>query len=68
MATVGRSRCSSGIYRSENVGDDWIDISEGLPSRFGFSLAAHPHDGNTIYVIPAAAGKCCLIPGGTLAI
>jgi len=41
-----------GVYRSENAGDDWIDLCEGLPSRFGFPLAVHPHDGDTIYVIP----------------
>ena len=34
-----------GMYRSENAGDDWTDISEGLPSRFGFPLAVHPYDG-----------------------
>ncbi|HEX9653311.1 MAG TPA: exo-alpha-sialidase [bacterium] len=41
-----------GVYRSENAGRDWIDISEGLPSRFGFPLQIHPHDPDTIYVIP----------------
>ena len=41
-----------GVYRSENSGRDWIDISEGLPSRFGFPLTIHPHDPDTIYVIP----------------
>ncbi len=40
-----------GIYRSDNQGDDWIDIGEGkLPSRFGFPIAVHPHDPKTIYV------------------
>ena len=40
-----------GIYRSDNLGDDWIDIGEGrLPSRFGFPIAVHPHDPRTIYV------------------
>ncbi len=34
-----------GVYRSDNCGDDWIDIGEGrLPSRFGFPMAVHPHD------------------------
>jgi len=41
-----------GVYRSDNEGKDWIDISEGLPSRFGFPLQVHPHDPDTIYVIP----------------
>jgi photosystem II stability/assembly factor-like uncharacterized protein len=41
-----------GVYRSDNGGTDWIDINEGLPSRFGFPLQIHPHDTDTIYVIP----------------
>jgi hypothetical protein len=41
-----------GVYRSDNAGDDWIDIGEGkLPSRFGFPIAVHPHDPETIYVV-----------------
>jgi photosystem II stability/assembly factor-like uncharacterized protein len=42
----------AGQYRSGNGGRDWIDISEGLPSRFGFPLLVHPHDDDTVYVIP----------------
>jgi len=57
-----------GVYRSENAGDDWIDISEGLPSRFGFPLAVHPHDSDTIYVIPEESDECRLAPGGALCI
>lgn len=41
-----------GVYRSDNAGKEWIDISDGLPSRFGFPLQVHPHDPATIYVIP----------------
>lgn len=41
-----------GVYRSDNGGQDWIDIGEGrLPSRFGFPIAVHPHDPNTVYVV-----------------
>jgi hypothetical protein len=41
-----------GVYRSDNNGDDWIDIGEGrLPSRFGFPIAVHPHDPQTIYIV-----------------
>ena len=41
-----------GIYRSDNRGDDWIDIGEDkLPSRFGFPIVVHPHDPKTIYVM-----------------
>ena len=41
-----------GVYRSDDEGKQWIDISEGLPSRFGFPLQIHPHDPDTIYVVP----------------
>lgn len=41
-----------GVYRSDNEGREWVDISKGLPSRFGFPLQMHPHDPDTIYVIP----------------
>jgi len=41
-----------GVYRSEDGGENWIDISEGLPSRFGFAAAIHPHHDETFYVIP----------------
>ena len=41
-----------GIYRSDDEGKQWTDISEGLPSRFGFPVQIHPHDPDTIYVVP----------------
>ncbi|HSB01437.1 MAG TPA: hypothetical protein VLE49_12360, partial [Anaerolineales bacterium] len=40
-----------GVYRSDNYGEDWIDIGDGkLPSRFGFPIAVHPTDPRTVYV------------------
>ena len=41
-----------GVYRSDDEGANWVDISEGLPSRFGFPLRIHPRDPDTVYVIP----------------
>ena len=41
-----------GVYRSDDGGATWTDISAGLPSRFGFVLGLHPHDPQTIYVVP----------------
>jgi len=41
-----------GVYRSDDAGDAWIDIGEGrLPSRFGFPIAVHPHEPETVYVV-----------------
>ncbi len=41
-----------GVYRSDDGGNEWIDISDGLPSRFGLAATAHPHDPDTFYVLP----------------
>lgn len=57
-----------GVYRSDNAGDDWIDISDGLPSRFGFPIAVHPHDGDTVYVIPEESDQYRVTPDGAFRI
>ncbi len=44
-----------GMYRSDDGGDSWIDIHEGLPSEFGFPLVAHPQRADTAYLIPLTA-------------
>jgi hypothetical protein len=41
-----------GVYRSANAGDTWQEITAGLPSDFGFPLAIHPRQPETIFVIP----------------
>jgi len=43
-----------GVYRSDDGGKDWTDISPGLPSEFGFPMVVDPNDAKTIYVIPHA--------------
>jgi hypothetical protein len=58
-----------GIYRSDNRGDDWIDIGEDrLPSRFGFPIAVHPHDPKTIYVILEESDEYRMSVGGQFAV
>ena len=41
-----------GVYRSDDAGASWIEITPGLPSQFGFPLVVHPRDPRSIYVIP----------------
>jgi photosystem II stability/assembly factor-like uncharacterized protein len=53
-----------GVYRSEDGGDSWIDISEGLPSRFGFPLAVDPNQGDTIFVIPEEGAEARVTSDG----
>jgi photosystem II stability/assembly factor-like uncharacterized protein len=40
-----------GVYRSSDAAENWVEISKGLPSTFGFPLATHPHDSERFYVI-----------------
>ena len=41
-----------GVFRSDSAGEIWVDITGGLPSRFGFVLGLHSQDPDTIYVLP----------------
>ena len=41
-----------GVWRSDDAGRTWHDITAGLPSTFGFPLWAHPHDAQTIWTLP----------------
>ncbi len=56
-----------GVLRSDDHGHTWRSISKGLPSDFGFPIAVHPHDPDTVYVVPLEpATRTC--PGGTPAV
>lgn len=57
-----------GVYRSDSAGDTWVDICRGLPSRFGFPIAVHPHDPKTIWVIPMVSDQMRVCPNGCLAV
>ena len=46
----------------------WTEISEGLPTEFGFAAAAHPHDRDTFYVIPLDPGHGRIMPEGRAAV
>lgn len=41
-----------GVYRTADGGQNWEWINEGLPSTFGFPIAAHPRDPRQVYVLP----------------
>ncbi|MBM3463643.1 MAG: hypothetical protein FJX76_16210 [Armatimonadetes bacterium] len=53
-----------GVYRSDNGGLEWRTIEEGLPAVFGFPIAVHPHQPDTIYVIPEKADSERVTPEG----
>lgn len=41
-----------GTYRSRDGGRSWAEITAGLPSSFGFPIAVHPREPETVYVVP----------------
>lgn len=41
-----------GTYRSDDRGESWIEITDGLPSDFGYALALDTSDPDVVYVIP----------------
>ena len=57
-----------GVYRSDDAGETWVDISEGLPSRFGFPIAVLPNQGDTIFVIPEESDQARVTPEGAFRI
>lgn len=57
-----------GMHRSDDCGQTWTEITEGLPSDFGFAAATHPHDRETFYVIPLDAGHGRTMPDGAAAV
>ncbi len=57
-----------GVHRSDDAGHSWVEITDGLPSEFGFAAAAHPHDRDTFYVIPLDPGHARCMPEGRAAV
>ena len=55
-----------GLYRSDDGGDSWKDIARGVPSDFGFCMAMHPHDDETVYIVPIESDEFRCTPEGKL--
>jgi photosystem II stability/assembly factor-like uncharacterized protein len=72
MSPVDRERLYQqnhcGMHRSDDAGQSWVEITEGLPSDFGFAAAAHPHDRDSFYVIPLDGGHGRVMPEGRAAV
>ena len=58
-----------GVYRSDNFGEDWVDIGEGkLPTPFGFAIGVHPTDPRTIYTVPEESQEYHISVDGQFAV
>ena len=55
-----------GLYRSDDGGDSWQDVANGVPSDFGFAMAQHPHDPQTAYVVPLESDEFRCTPEARL--
>jgi photosystem II stability/assembly factor-like uncharacterized protein len=55
-----------GLYRSDDAGDSWVDVANGVPSDFGFALAVHPHEPETAFIVPLQSDEFRCVPEGKL--
>jgi photosystem II stability/assembly factor-like uncharacterized protein len=54
------------VMRSDNAGDSWHEVSGNLPTDFGFPIAVHAHEPDTIYVVPIKSDSEHFPPEGKL--
>lgn len=54
------------VMRSDDRGDSWYEVSGNLPSDFGFALAVHAHEPETVYVVPIRSDSEHFPPDGAL--
>jgi hypothetical protein len=55
-----------GLYRSDDRGESWTDIANGVPSDFGFGLAIHPRDPDCAWIVPLESDEFRCTPEGKL--
>ena len=46
-----------GLYRTDDCGENWTDIANGVPSDFGFALLVHPRNPDYVYAIPVESDE-----------
>ena len=54
------------VMRSDNAGEQWYEISGNLPTDFGFPIAVHAHEPDTVYVVPIKSDSEHYPPEGKL--
>ncbi len=54
------------VMRSDDAGESWHEVSGNLPSDFGFPIAVHAHEPDTIYVVPIKSDSEHFPPDGKL--
>ncbi|GJL56197.1 MAG: hypothetical protein NPIRA02_33290 [Nitrospirales bacterium] len=54
------------VMRSDDAGESWNEVSGNLPSDFGFPIAVHAHEPETVYVVPIKSDSEHYPPEGKL--
>src|SRR6266513_2834498 len=54
------------VMRTNDAGDSWQEVSDNLPSDFGFPIDVHAHEPETIYVVPIKSDSEHYPPKGRL--
>jgi hypothetical protein len=54
------------VMRTKDAGDSWHEVSGNLPSDFGFPIAVHAHEPETVYVVPISSDSHHFPPDGKL--
>ena len=54
------------VMRSDDAGESWQEISGDLPTDFGFPIAVHAHEPDTVYVVPIKSDSEHYPPEGKL--
>jgi photosystem II stability/assembly factor-like uncharacterized protein len=54
------------VMRTDDAGANWREVSGNLPTDFGFPIAVHPHEPETIYVVPIKSDSEHYVPDGKL--
>jgi photosystem II stability/assembly factor-like uncharacterized protein len=54
------------VMRSDDGGANWSEISGNLPTDFGFPIAVHAHEPDTVYVVPITSDSHHFPPEGKL--
>jgi photosystem II stability/assembly factor-like uncharacterized protein len=55
-----------GLYRSDDRGEHWTDIANGVPSDFGFPMGIHPANPDCAWIVPLESDQFRCTPEGKL--
>ena len=54
------------VMRTDDAGGRWREVSGNLPTDFGFPIEVHPHEPETVYVVPIKSDSEHFPPDGKL--